>query len=64
MLKKDSKLDELAYQYYLVYVANLSNNVFVHKWYFIENKDMFKEFYNQANRVLRKEKIEKINKNI
>lgn len=62
MLKNDSNIDELAYQYYLEYIANLHYNVCVGKKVFIKEKVKFENFYNQAIKSLRKDKLNKINK--
>lgn len=64
MLKNDPKIDELAYKYYLEYISNSHYDVFYRKSCFVEEKVKFKEFYNQANKSLRKDKINKINKSV
>jgi hypothetical protein len=59
MIENYSELDTIAYD---LYYNNQENGITtVYKRYFIKNKDIFKNYYEQAKIILRKRKLEKLN---
>lgn len=56
---KTTKLDDIAYSLY--YNEHRIKVLLVSNDYFIIHKDIFKNYYSQANIILRKEKLNKIN---
>lgn len=59
MTENYSELDTIAYD---LYYNNQENGITtVYKKYFIKNKDIFKNYYEQAKIILRKRKLKRLN---
>ncbi len=57
-----TELDKLAYSFYKKEMNIIQSEYIAKKWWFHKHKDdYFQEHYIQANKILRKQKIEKLN---
>ena len=57
---KIENIDDIAYELYKISFHAIYMYTFYEIDYFIKNKKYFKKYYDKANQILRKKKLEKI----
>lgn len=58
------KIDDIAFEIYSDKLVKSGADEHYTKWWFEKHSDDFKEYYNEAEKLLRNEKIERIKNNI